>query len=93
VGIDLPALGDDRPDIGRREVVLGDLEEDSRPPVLPEDRGREADLLRIAVVEGDHDRLRRQRPPVVPGVLDLVEGDPLIAVRREPGDLFAEFGP
>ena len=83
----------DRADVWRSQVFFGDLEQHPRPAVAAEHLWGEAHLRRVAVVEGDHDRLWRQRAAVVPGALHLIERDALIAAARQPRHLFAEFGP
>ena len=64
--------------------------EHAGPAVLAQLRQGEGELRPVAVVEGEHDRLRRQGGAVEPGVLDLVEGHRLVAVLVEPFQLVAE---
>jgi len=93
VGVELPARRDHRFDVARAEVGAFGLQvEHPRPAVAAQLRQRVGELRPVAVVEGDDDRLGRQRAAVVPGFLDLFQGHRLVAVLVEPVHLPVEDG-
>jgi len=89
VRVDLPARPDQLTHVTRHEVP--DLEiQDSFPTVRAEDRHGDGVVAAIAVVEGKHDRSRRQRRSPAPVGEYAVERDGLVPVRRKPPDLRGE---
>jgi len=73
-------------------MVDRDLVEHPGPPVARHHGRREGCLRDVAVVEGDHDRLGRERAVVEEGVHHLIERDRLIARRVQPRHLGFEVG-
>src|SRR6187397_659431 len=94
---ELPAGVDELPDTPLAQAatdakVLHGEVQDTRPPVCLHDRQRAVRNLSIAVVEGDDDRPRRQRPASMPLVPDGALRDGVVAVTPEPSHLPGELG-
>ena len=97
VRVDLPAVGHQRADLVLGDPALAEvaqLEVEHAGPAEPaQHRPRVRVLRQVAVVEGDHDRLARERAAVLPRVERLPQRDRVVAGRAQRAHLGREARP